>query len=53
MWDRIKANKKKIIAGLLALVLALAGISMSDDEQAKIVDTASGLIGGDAPAAKP
>lgn len=50
MWNRILANKGKIIAGILALGLALAGINMSQDEQTKIVDTASHLL-PDAPAA--
>lgn len=44
MWDRILANKKKLIAALLALVLAIAGINLTQEQQDAIVDGASSAL---------
>lgn len=44
MLDKLLENKKKIIALVLALVLTLAGIKLSDQQQATIVDTVSEVL---------
>lgn len=49
MLDRILAHKKKLIALLLAAVLAIAGINLSQDQQDTIVETVSDVL-PDAPA---
>lgn len=44
MWDRILANKKKIIAAILAIGLTIAGVSLSPEQESTIVDTAAGIL---------
>jgi Na+-translocating ferredoxin:NAD+ oxidoreductase RNF subunit RnfB len=49
MWNRILTHKKKLIALLLAAILAVAGINLKQEQQDAIVDTVSDVL-PDAPA---
>jgi len=49
MWDRILKQKKTLIAALLALILAIAGLNLPKDQQDAIVNTVSSVL-PDAPA---
>lgn len=44
MWNRILEKKKLIIAAIVALILAVAGVNLSQEQQDTIVDTVSGVL---------